>query len=88
MSANMGRFACACCGHLTIEDRLNYEICPICFWEEDGAGGENPDEFSGPNGMSVTDGRRNYQEFGACERRLINHVRKPTPDELPDKAPR
>ena len=26
---------CACCGYQTIEAKGDYEICPICFWEDD-----------------------------------------------------
>lgn len=31
----MGKFACPCCGCLTLAERGAYDICPVCFWEDD-----------------------------------------------------
>lgn len=27
--------ACLCCGHLTLDERGGYDICPVCFREDD-----------------------------------------------------
>ncbi|MBF2515690.1 CPCC family cysteine-rich protein [Listeria marthii] len=32
----MSKHRCACCNCLTIDERGEFEICPICFWEDDG----------------------------------------------------
>ena len=77
--------ACPCCKNLTLEVRWGYEICPVCFWEDDGQDDPNADDvMGGPNGLlSLTEARRNYAEFGAVERRCIEYVRPPTPEEKP-----
>ena len=31
----MGKFTCPCCGCLTLNERGAYDICPVCFWEDD-----------------------------------------------------
>lgn len=31
----MKKFACPCCGCLTLDERCAYDICPVCFWEDD-----------------------------------------------------
>ncbi len=31
----MGKYACPCCGCLTLDERGEYDICPVCFWEDD-----------------------------------------------------
>lgn len=31
----MGKFVCPCCGCRTLDERGAYDICPVCFWEDD-----------------------------------------------------
>lgn len=31
----MGKFTCPCCGYRTLNERGAYDICPVCFWEDD-----------------------------------------------------
>lgn len=31
----MSKYACPCCGCLTLDERGGYDICPVCFWEDD-----------------------------------------------------
>ncbi|WP_374231457.1 MULTISPECIES: CPCC family cysteine-rich protein [unclassified Thiocapsa] len=74
---------CPCCGYKTLGERGVYEICDVCFWEDDGQDDEDADEvFGGPNGsISLTQGRANFREFGASQRKHLPHVRKPRHDE-------
>lgn len=65
---------CYCCDYYTLEERGNYEICPVCFWEDDS--GFELDKVSGPNYMTLREGRLNFLEFGACEKRFLEHVVK------------
>lgn len=76
---------CPCCGHRTLVERAAFEICPVCFWEDDGQGDTDADEVrGGPNhDLSLTVARRNYREFGACEQRVLQSARAPLPEELP-----
>jgi len=58
---------CDCCDYFTIPDGNDYEICPVCFWEQDSFGVSEPDEPSGANhGISLREGRNNFLMFGAC----------------------
>jgi hypothetical protein len=79
------RYACPCCGCRTPGERGGYEICPVCFWEDDGQDDQDADTVrGGPNGaLSLTQARTNYRQFGACERRVLVHVRPPLPEEQP-----
>jgi hypothetical protein len=54
--------------------RKYYEICPICFWEDDGVDLNRIDEDSGPNHMSLREGRLNFMKFGACDSTMRQHV--------------
>lgn len=54
-----------------------YDICPVCFWEKDKAQERDPDYADGANSISLNEARKNYAEFGACEKRFAEKVRKP-----------
>lgn len=74
-----GKFQCPCCSHFTLDSVAGYDICPICFWEDDGTTGEHG--FS-PNGISLDEARINYLKFGANTERDLKHVRPPRPEEI------
>ncbi|MEU2877475.1 CPCC family cysteine-rich protein [Streptomyces sp. NPDC007070] len=46
-----------CCGHRVLEDALPgaYEICPVCFREEDGGPSRRPTRDGGANKVSSED---------------------------------
>ena len=74
---------CPCCGFKTLGERCNFDICAVCFWEDDGQDDDDADEVrGGPNGaISLAQGRENYREFGASQREDLPHVRPPLPNE-------
>lgn len=76
---------CPCCGCKTLRERTAFEICEVCFWEDDGQDDVDADECcGGPNGsLSLSQARANYLRFGACEEAMIVNVRPPRPEELP-----
>lgn len=76
---------CPCCGYITIADDQGVpcfgDICPVCFWEIDFLAG--PDDPSAANhGLTLTQAQKNYKDFGACEKEMLQHVRDPKPEEL------
>ena len=50
-------FKCPCCEYLTLDSRGEYDICPVCFWEDDGKDEHNLDSHSYPNRATL----RNYR---------------------------
>ena len=76
------KYKCACCGNLTLEESGKHEICPVCFWEDDLVQNEDPTFAGGSNAVSLTEAKVNFAEFGACEKRYIDKVRKVSPDEI------
>ena len=79
------KFTCPCCGHKTFDEPPGgtYFICPVCFWEDDNFQLKNPDS-TGANKVSLRQAQKNFMDFGACERQMIGHVRKPTATEKRD----
>jgi hypothetical protein len=74
---------CPCCGFKTLYGRGQDEICPVCFWHDDGQDEIEVDEvWGGPNkNLSLREARTNFSEIGAKERRVLPFVREPLPDE-------
>lgn len=81
-----GRHACPCCGCRTLDERGMYDICPVCFWEDDGQDDHDADAVrGGPNGpLSLAAARANYAASGACEAAMLENVRPPTAEERPN----
>ena len=65
---------CPCCDYFTLGERGGYDICPICFWEDDGTDINSIDKDSGPNHMTLRAGRLNFEKIGACNLSMIKNV--------------
>ncbi len=78
---------CPCCGHLVFaEPPGSYDICPVCFWEDDAVQIRWPDRSGGANAPSLVDSQRNVVLHGAMEARFAGNVRQPTLNEPVDPA--
>ncbi|MBR0825158.1 hypothetical protein JQ596_06400 [Bradyrhizobium manausense] len=76
-------YRCPCCRCRTLHERGGYEICPVCFWEDDGQDDHDADEVrDGPNGsLSLAHARRNFEQCGASDPTHQMSVRPPTETE-------
>ena len=68
------KFQCPCCDYFTLSERGVYDICPVCSWEDDGLDIDKMDEHSGPNHMTLNEGRNNFQKHGACDIKMVKNV--------------
>ena len=86
MNREMGKnglFACPCCGYATLEDIAGYDICRICFWEDDGQ--DDPEENinrGGPNKISLQKGRENFLLYGVSDLKDQKYVSKPASEDI------
>ena len=81
-SALPSGYPCPCCGHRTLsEPPGSYEICPVCFWEDDIVQLRWPNMSSGANHVSLIQAQTNYRESCVSEQRLACHVRPAQPNE-------
>ena len=78
-------FRCLCCGCRTLAEAPpgTFDICPVCFWEDDKVQAQDPSYRGGANVVSLTEARANYLRVGASEERFLGNVRAPLPEELP-----
>ncbi len=54
-----GKFPCPCCGKTMVEE---YDICDVCFWENDPVQLSDPAYPGGANVMSLNEARQAYAE--------------------------
>jgi hypothetical protein len=75
-------YPCPCCGHVIfLEPPGSYDICEICFWEDDIVMLRWPTTGGGANHVALVEAQSNYADFGASERAHAVHVRPATDDE-------
>ena len=62
-------FPCLCCHFVTLSERGGDDICPVCFWEDDGQDDHDADDVrGGPNySLSRTEAQLNFLRIGAAE---------------------
>ena len=77
-------YRCPCCKFKTLYGRGQDEICPVCFWHDDGQDEDEAEEvWGGPNKLlSLRQAQANYSEIGAVEESVRRFTRKPNPEEL------
>ena len=49
---------CPCCLYHTLKERCNFDICPLCDWEDNGI--EELDVYSGPNHMTLRQAKERF----------------------------
>ena len=79
---------CPCCGYRTLSEPPpgTFEICAICYWEDDNVQFDDPDYEGGANKVSLRQAQRNFIQLGACEARFVQSVRQPTAADQRDPA--
>ncbi len=78
-------FACPCCGFLTLHEGPpgTFQVCPVCFWEDDFVQFTDHSCRGGANRMSLDEARKNFSIMGACGEEFIAKIRSPSPGEHP-----
>ncbi|WP_170565665.1 CPCC family cysteine-rich protein [Ruegeria atlantica] len=79
-------YPCACCGFLTRSEKYygSFDICPICYWEDDNLQADDPTFEGGSNTISLLEARENFLKIGAIKPEYVKLIRRPTGDEIPD----
>lgn len=63
------KYTCPCCGYKTLDEKPpgTYEICTLCFWEDDPIQFEDPDYEGGANSISLRTAQQNVVRIGVSE---------------------
>ena len=85
MDKNKIKFQCPCCMNYTLDEEPSdtYQICEVCYWEDDPVQFRNDNYTGGANKVSLKEARTNYVKFGASSKKFVKYVRKPKPEEIP-----
>ena len=74
-------YSCPCCGYRTLPEQGDYDLCPVCWWEDDGV---EPWEYSGPNAQTLVEAQQEYLAERRPYRRRPGRVRAPKKKEARD----
>ena len=69
-----GSAQCPCYDYYTLRHRGSHEVCPVCYWEDDGTGLEALDEVSSLNHITLRSARRNFEHLGASDQAAVSLV--------------
>lgn len=73
----VAKCTCPCCGYKTLAESGNYDLCPICYWEDDPSQFEDPDLEGGTNSPSLRQAQLNFILYGASDQECLSSVRPP-----------
>ena len=58
-------YICECCGYKVLTLPGEWDICKVCFWENDGSA-KDESIISSSNRMTLGEAKKNFLDFGAC----------------------
>jgi hypothetical protein len=70
-------YPCPCCGHRTLPGVGDYDLCPVCYWEDDPNQSRLPWSQGGANGISLVECQQAYLTHGAVGIGHLKKVRQP-----------
>jgi hypothetical protein len=72
-------YTCPCCGYKSLPRPADgtYELCLVCWWENDQVQLRDPDYEGGANEPSLRQAQRNFIEFGTSDKDLRDQCDDP-----------
>jgi hypothetical protein len=61
--------SCPCCAYKTLDSNGEYDVCKVCFWEDDG--NNDPLIYSNVNKITLGDAQSNFIEIGAYDKKAL-----------------
>lgn len=74
---NTPRYPCLCCGFKTLAEQPpgTFDICPVCYWQDDNVQCQDPAYPRWANEVSLNEARANFLEYGAVMAKFKGRVR-------------
>ncbi len=73
---------CPCCQYKTLSVNSMYDVCPVCYWQDDPIQNQLSDFEGGANEVSLQQAKENYNQYSAVQKELMQFIRKPKVFEL------
>lgn len=73
---------CECCKFYTLDCDSNFDICPVCYWQDDLLQTEKPHYKWWANELSLEEWRLNFIKHWVSDLRDKNNVRNPYKNEM------
>ncbi|MEW9702677.1 CPCC family cysteine-rich protein [Paenibacillus sp. SI8] len=64
---------CPCCQYKTLTSRGEYEICTVCYWEDDGS--VDSTKYSSANHMPLTEAQENFKQYGTIKEVFLEKIK-------------
>lgn len=77
-------YPCPCCGYKTLPERGFYDLCPVCWWEDEGT---EPWEYSQPNAQTLAEAQRDFLAQGLPHRLRLRPGRVRPPKRSEERDP-
>ena len=82
---NQQVYTCPSCGYFTMDEWPgSYDICHICFWEDDPVQLLDPSYAGGANHPSLIEAQSNVMLYGACDLIGKEHAKGILPNDQKD----
>ena len=79
LDAKLTSYPCPCCGYVVFSGPPgSFDVCPICYWEDDPVQLLNLSYQGGANTVSLLEAQRSFVALGASEAVFSKLVRIPT----------
>lgn len=72
--SEMVLYKCPCCEYKTLSRRSEYEICLVCFWEDDGD--RDDTSYSSVNKMTLGEAKNNFSTFDSTSEQALKFLDK------------
>lgn len=83
MTPSQERYACPCCGFLTLSEPPPGDIAiyPVCRWEDDNIQYADVNYAGGANRVSLRQAQENFRSYGKSDSERRGSVWPPLPEE-------
>jgi hypothetical protein len=83
----MNEYTCPCCGYIVFSEAPgSYDVCHVCFWEDDDVQLADPWFPGGANKPNLIESQKHYKKYGAMGKEFVKNVKGPQKKDMKDAS--